>query len=199
MARSVLIVLFIFFYSSDVFACSCSFAWNDSFSRTIKNSEFVALVKIISFDKYLDEDILGHNGKMPYSMTVEIIKKYKGNEKRKKIKILGDNGMLCRPYLSYFKINSYYLVSPNALDNSANTEYDFFSCRTEYLNVDMDSNVALGNYSLIRNQINLDKFENKVKNGDWDILLLSLILSSTILLLLFMRRNIKRKTNSSSN
>ncbi len=132
-------------------------------------------------------------------MTVEIIKKYKGNEKRKKIKILGDNGMLCRPYLSYFKINSYYLVSPNALDNSVNTEYDFFSCRTEYLNVDMDSNVALGNYSLIRNQINLDKFENKVKNGDWDLLLLSLILSSTILLLLFMRRNIKRKTNSSSN
>ncbi|AXT57564.1 hypothetical protein D1815_18090 [Aquimarina sp. AD1] len=131
-------------------------------------------------------------------MTVEIIKKYKGNEQRKKIKILGDNGMLCRPYLSNFKINSYYLVSPNALDNSANTEYDFFSCRTEYLNVDIDSNVALGNYSLIRNQINLDKFENKVKNGDWDILLLSLILSSIILLLLFMRRNIKRKTNRSS-
>ncbi|MBQ4805220.1 hypothetical protein J8L88_20330 [Aquimarina sp. MMG015] len=198
MIRSVLIILFIFFYSSNVFACSCTFAWNDSFSRTIKNSEFVALVKIISFDKYLDEDILGHNGKMPYSMTVEIIKKYKGNEQRKKIKILGDNGMLCRPYLSNFKINSYYLVSPNALDNSANTEYDFFSCRTEYLNVDIDSNVALGNYSLIRNQINLDKFENKVKNGDWDILLLSLILSSIILLLLFMRRNIKRKTNRSS-
>lgn len=196
--RSVLIILFIFFYSSDVFACSCAFAWNDSFSRTIKNSEFVALVKIISFDKYLDQDILGHHGKMPYSMTVEIIKKYKGKEQRKKIKILGDNGMLCRPYLSSFKINSYYLVSPNALDNSANTAYDFFSCRTEYLNVDIDSNVALGNYSLIRNQIDLNKFENKVKNGDWDILLLSLILSSIILLLLFMQRNIKRKTNSSS-
>ncbi len=199
MIRTILIILLISFSSSDALACSCSFAWNDSFSRTVKNSEFVALVKIISFDEYLQDEILDHEGKMPYAMTVEIIKKYKGKEKRKKIKILGDNGILCRPYLSDFEINGYYLISANSLDNSANTEYDFFVCRTEYLKVDIELNKAYGNYSMIRNQISLKTFENKLKNGDWDFVIFGLIGSLIVIVFIIIRRNKKRNTNKINN
>ncbi len=140
-------------------------------------------------------EIFGYDGKMPYSMTVEIIKKYKGKEERRKIKILGDDGMLCRPYLSGFKIGGQYLVAPIPLDNEPNTDYEFFACRTDYLEVDIAKNKAIGNYSLIRKQIDISTFENKLKHGDWDLAIVGSIGSILILSLLILRRNKKRNAN----
>lgn len=169
-------------------ACSCSRAWNDSFKLIAKKSEFVALVKILSFDEYLERGIIDYDEKMPFSMTVEVIQKYKGEEKRKKIKIWGDDGMLCRPYLSDFKINSYYLIAPNPLDNASKTDYDFFSCRTDYLKVDMSTKKAYGKYSLIRHQIDISDFERKLKNGDWDLILIISVLFLVILCLIILQK-----------
>ena len=177
-------------------ACSCSRSWNDSFSKTAKYSEFVALVKVISFDSFLEREFSDDEEKIPYSMTVEIIEQYKGKESRKRITIYGDDGMMCRPYLTDFEINGYYLISPNPLDNSVNTEYDFFACRTEYLEVNIDSNEAYGNYSLIRNKIDLDNFESKLENGDWDLEIIGSIGSLLILSLIIVRINKKRNANN---
>ena len=177
-------------------ACSCSRSWNDSFSKTAEVSEFVALVRVISFDSYLEREFSDYEKKIPYSMTVEIIKKYKGVENRDRITIYGDNGILCRPYLTDFEINGYYLISPNPLDESLNTEYDFFACRTEYLEVDIESNTANGKYSIIRYQINLDTFESKLENGDWDLEIVGSIILLLILTLIIVRRNKKRNANT---
>ena len=166
MVRIILPLLIIFLLPLNALACSCEVAQNDSFSQTTKSSEFVALVKVVSFDEFLEHKIIGHKGKMPYVMTVEIIKKYKGKEDRKTIKIIGDNGSLCRPYLSKFKLNGYYLIAPNALKNTEKADYDFFSCRTEYLKVDMKSNIAHGKYTLKSDQIDLASFEGKMKDGN---------------------------------
>jgi hypothetical protein len=176
-------------------ACSCSSSWNDSFSKTAKTSDFVALVKVLSFDSYLESEYSDDEKKVPYSMTVEIIKKYKGEENRDRITIYGDNGMLCRPYLTDFEINGYYLISPNPINESLNAEYDFFVCRTEYLEVDIESNKAHGKYSMIRYQIDLDTFESKLKNGDWDLVIVGSVGSLLILALIVVRRNKKRNAN----
>ena len=176
-------------------ACSCSRPWNDSFSTTAESSEFVALVKVISFDSYLEREFSDDEEKIPYSMTVEIIKKYKGEENRNRITIYGDNGILCRPYLTDFEINGYYLISPNPLDESLNTEYDFFACRTEYLEVDIESNKAYGKYSMIRYKISLDTFESKLENGDWDLEIVGLLSLLLILTLIIVRKNKKRNAN----
>lgn len=194
--QTLLIISFLVFSSIEILACSCSHSWNDSFRLTAENSEFVALVKIISFDEYLKDEIIGYDGKMPYSMTVEIVKKYKGTESRNRIKVLGDNGALCRPYLSNFEVNSYYLISPNLIDNTADTEYDFFVCRTEYLKVDITTNKAYGNYSMLRKQIDIKTFENKLKWGDWDFAIVCSFGGFSILILLIVvLRKKKRSTN----
>jgi hypothetical protein len=169
-------------------ACSCLFSWNDSFSKTARNSELIALVKIISFDEFLEREIMGFEGKMPYAMTVEVIKKYKGKESRKRIKILGDNGMLCRPYLAEFKINDLYLIAPASLDATPNTEYEFLSCRTDYLKVNMSTNLAYGKYSLIRDQIEIKTFESKLNYGDWDLVLLGLLVILLILIIIILKK-----------
>ncbi|WP_298424500.1 hypothetical protein [uncultured Kordia sp.] len=196
MKQVFLIIVILFFSCSELRACSCSSAWNDSYSKTAEASEFVALVKVISFDSYLEKRFSNDEKMIPYSMTVEIIKKYKGEENRDRITIYGDNGMLCRPYLTDFKINGYYLVSPNPLNQSTNIEYEFFSCWTDYLEVDIKSNKAYGKYSMIRYQIDLDTFESKLKNGDWDIEIVGSIVILLILTLIIVRKIKKRNAST---
>lgn len=193
--RALLTILAAFFFCFQVLACSCSFAWNDSFSRTAKNADFVALVKVLSFDEYLEEGIMGHEGKMPYAMTVEVIKKYKGEEQRRKIRILGDSGASCRPYLSVFEINEYYLISPSPLKETAGTDYCFFSCRTDYLKVEMNLRMAYGKYSMTRNEIDLEAFERNLKNLNRGFLVVGVI-TSLMILILVLRGNRKRKSGN---
>lgn len=194
--RLVFLIIAILFYSSlDLIACNCFRSWNDSFSKTVEASEFVALAKVISFDSYLEKEFSDDEKKVPYSMTVEIIKKYKGEEKRDRITIYGDNGILCRPYLTDFEINEYYLISPNPLGESLNTDYDFSICQTGYLEVNIESSTAYGKYSMIRYQINLDTFERKLENGDWDLEIVGSICFLLILTLIIMTRNKKRNAN----
>lgn len=168
MKHLTLIATFLLFSTMSTFACDCECLDDCSFSVVSKSSGFVALVKVISYDDYLEDKIMGHEGKMPYSMTVEIIKKYKGSETRKTIKIWGDDGKECRPYIANFKIGDYFLIAPNLLrDNKLITEnptdYDFFSCSTDYLKVDMDKKVAYGEYSKDKNEIKLSDFEEEME------------------------------------
>lgn len=161
---------------------------------TVQKSEFVALVKIISFDEYLEGEIPGHEGKMPYAMTAEIIKNYKGDKSKRTIKIFGDNGILCRPYLNDFKIDGYYLVAPYPL-NSKKDEYEFLTCRTDYLSVDISTNKAYGKYSLFHKEIDLNKFENRLKWGVRNILLMGFLLGLIILILVSVLRYNKRNAH----
>jgi len=168
MKQFTLILIFTILSAVSAFACDCGCLDDCSFSVVSKNSEFVALVKIISYDDYLVDDIMGYKGKMPYSMHVEIIKKYKGSEERKTIKIWGDDGKECRPYIATFKIGDYYLIAPSllgekSLKNESPTDYDFFSCSTDYLKVGMDEEIAYGEYSRDVREIKLADFERTIK------------------------------------
>ena len=77
------------------FACSCECNWNCRFGAISDNQEFVALIKVIEYSDYFEYQ----DEKSPYSMTVEVVKKYKGSESRKRIKIWGDNVAL--PFLGH--------------------------------------------------------------------------------------------------
>ena len=158
------------------FACSCECTGDCSFSNISKGSELVALIKVIEYSDFIEEQIDGYDGKMPLSMTVEIIEKYIGSEKRKKIKIWGDNGALCRPYIANFEIGKYYLIAPSLLtetdENGEKNDYDFFSCFTDYLSVDFDKKIAYGDYSKKENKVTLKDFEKEIKsinfkNTEW--------------------------------
>lgn len=168
MKKIILILTISFSTISQLFACDCECVGDCSFSTISNGSEFVALVKVISYDDYLEGDIIGHEGKMPYSMTVEIVKKYKGEETRTKIKIWGDNGAECRPYIANFEIGEYYLIAPNQLGKyklkgEKSTDYDFFNCNTDYLKVDLTQNKAFGKYSRKQSEIDLAIFEKELK------------------------------------
>lgn len=174
--KKTFVILFILLISIKSFACSCECTGDCSFSNISKGSELVALIKVIEYSDFIEEQIDGYDGKMPVSMTVEIIEKYIGSEKRKKIKIWGDNGALCRPYIANFEIGKYYLIAPSLLtetdENGEKNDYDFFSCFTDYLSVDFDKKIAYGDYSKKENKVTLKDFEKEIKsinfkNTEW--------------------------------
>ena len=123
--------------------------------------EFVALVKVIEYSDFLEYEIDGYDNQMPYSMIVEVIQRYKGKEAKKRIKIWGDDGSLCRPYIANFEIGQYYIIAPSLIKEDSEhgkaNDYDFFSCFTDYLTVDIENRMAYGAYSKWRNKIPLDK------------------------------------------
>ena len=153
--------------SFNSFACDCMCKDDCSFSVISNGNEFVALVKVIEYSGFLDREIIGYDKKMPLSMTVEIIEKYKGTESRKRIKIWGDNGNQCRPYISEFEIGECYLIAPNLItynsEIGAKDDYDFFSCSTDYLQVDLENGLAFGEYSKTKNEVLLTTFESELK------------------------------------
>lgn len=160
----LLVTLLISFNS---FACDCDCEGDCSFRAIANNNSLVALVKVIEYTDFLDYEIDGYDKEMPFSMTVEIIKTYKGETSKKQIKIWGDNGILCRPYLSNFEIGKYYLIAPSKIttdsDIGKSGDYDFFACWTDYLAVDFDKKIAYGEYTKGNDQITLKEFESKLK------------------------------------
>ena len=152
--------------SFNSFACDCECEGNCSFSGVASGMEFVALVKVVEYSDFLDYEIDGYDKKMPFSMTVEIVKNYKGIESRKRIKIWGDDGAQCRPYIADFEVGKYYLIAPSKIEYDSEPEqkndYDLFSCYTDYLEVDYEKKMAFGDYSWWRKEISLKNFESKL-------------------------------------
>lgn len=178
MAKQKLFLLIIQIFlctSTYLFACSCSREWNDSFLKTARLSEHVALVKVLSFDAFLDDAFHSKKEKIPFAMTVEVIQNYKGFTEREKITIYGDNGILCRPYLNVFELDAYYLIAPIEYGYEGEQRFEFFVCRTDYLKVNMSSRKVFGNYSLFRNTVSLATFDWQMKHGNWDVELIIIV------------------------
>jgi hypothetical protein len=168
MKLRIIITFLLLTIATCLYSCECQCEDDCSFLKISKTSKFVALVKVISYDNYLPDEILGYKRKMPQSMTVEIIKKYKGSETRQKIKIWGDNGNLCRPYIANFAIDDYFLIAPDSINGKRigieeSTDYDFFSCSTDFLKVDMKTKIAFGEYTKEQDKISLEEFEKTMK------------------------------------
>lgn len=125
-------------------ACQCDY--RGPFLKMSKHTPLVALVKVtkhLSFKNIYDV-------KTPMSMEVEIVEVYKGNESRKTITVWGDNGILCRPYLSEFKEQEYFVIafykSGSFRGNDGEKESDYFIsvCGAYWLNVDYKNSTATG-------------------------------------------------------
>jgi hypothetical protein len=94
------------------------------------------------------------------SMEVQVIEVIKGTERRNTIRIWGDNGALCRPYVSLFPIGTTWLFAISALptktvgeqlktgsekgfiSSSGNKEYAISVCGEFWLKVRHDEAVG---------------------------------------------------------
>jgi len=131
-----------------------------------QKANFVALVKVERYSTFSEFN------EIPLSMEVEVIKTYKGKENRKIIKVWGDNGIQCRPYLSTFKVGQYYVIAFYSIDydieQSGEKKSDYFIsvCGAYWLTIDFNIKTATGDIdskNRIESSITLTKLESKLK------------------------------------
>jgi hypothetical protein len=144
--------------------CTC----NDGgpFLTVAPPTSLVALVKVNKYTSF--RDIQGKN--LPLSMQAEIVDIYKGKETRQQIIVWGDNGAQCRPYLSQFKENNYYVIAFDSI-SSKNTlsrvkEYYISDCGTYWLTVDSVNKIATGRISERSNSLKLYEIMQKLLAND---------------------------------
>ena len=107
------ITILLILVSTRVFACECESAGN--FLNMATNSEVVALIKVAKYNNFIDfsDGITVTDKQQPLSATFEIVELLRGDEQRTEVEVFGDPGNLCRPYIDYLKIGSYYIVALN--------------------------------------------------------------------------------------
>ncbi|MBA9076144.1 hypothetical protein [Rufibacter quisquiliarum] len=115
------------------FSCSCGTAAN--FIRATKKADIIALVKV---QEYQDFFILSaaspESKKQSLSTRVEVIQLLKGKEERKEVKISGDNGILCRPYIDVLKKDQYYVVGLYKGNSEQGEDYYISICGEYWIN-----------------------------------------------------------------
>jgi len=124
-----------------VYPCSCD--WIGPFFKVAKGTDLVALVKIKNYGSF--------SGNIPMSMEVEVMELIKGNDTRRIIKVWGDTGILCCPYLSKFQSDSIWVLSlfksrseeyfrhPDEKDG----DYNISGCGEYYMKVKNDTVIGL--------------------------------------------------------
>lgn len=145
--RTVIIILTVFINLIAVKSFGCDCESQGDFYKVSPNTHLVALVKI---NKYLTfKDI--YDSPTPMSMEVEIREVFKGVDNRKTVKVWGDVGHLCRPYLNQFSVDSLYVIAfqkgekGSEFGHLSETENDYSisNCGEYWLKVNSDSNIEI--------------------------------------------------------
>lgn len=101
--------------------CDCDYIGN--FLVASKNAEAIFIVKVREHGDYISL-----TGTVPTAVSVpttaifEIVKTLKGNSDNKAIRVFGDNGVLCRPYVDVFRKDKYYVVGLQRCDGNERSE-----------------------------------------------------------------------------
>jgi hypothetical protein len=80
-------------------ACTCS--WRGPFAKVALGQELVVYGEVLDYYKH--------------SMEVKVLEVLRGKEDRGTIRIWGDNGALCRPYVESFPIGTRWLFAVSSL------------------------------------------------------------------------------------
>ena len=144
--KTILTIIFLAI-TSLTFACDC--VSQGHFLTVAPKSKLVALVKVNSYLTFKNI----YDKPTPMSMEVEIVKVYFGQETRKTVTVWGDNGNLCRPYLSIFKTDNYYVIAFEQDSKGNPLDYAISNCGDYWLTADNEKKIATGAVSEKQNQI----------------------------------------------
>lgn len=150
--------------------CDCDYIGN--FLTTSKWAELIFIVKVKGHGDYIS--LTGaappDTVRVPSTATFEIIKTFKGKVDKKEIRVFGDNGVLCRPYIDTFKKDKYYLVglyrcTGNERDETAD-DFQITGCGEFWIEYHPESNSVTGRIKNKRRKpttMTLETFEKLLK------------------------------------
>ena len=108
MKNTLLVVILLFGLQERSFSCSC--VWGGSFLKVSNDTSLVDIVAVVKVKRHLN--LKGrYDRKTPMSMEVEVVEVLRGTERRRTIEIWGDNGMMCRSYISEFPEGTTWILA----------------------------------------------------------------------------------------
>jgi hypothetical protein len=120
MKRYFAITLILF---TGCFSLACKCGWNGNFINVAPYEDLVIKAKVIGHSKI--------NSDIEEKMTIEVVKIFKGINKRKRITVIGDDGKSCRPYVSTFKKGNTYYLGLQKVGN----DYEISVCGEYWLSI----------------------------------------------------------------
>jgi hypothetical protein len=109
-------------FTPSAIACSC--AGSDPFVKTAARSDLVVRGKILEYQPEQAEKTPSR----PLAMVVEVKEVLKGKSQSKRLTVLGDNGMICRRYVSEFAIGTEWVLAVSPDMWSKTSELAISSC-----------------------------------------------------------------------
>ena len=100
-------------------ACSCS--WGGPFTKMVLGTDLIVLAEVQSYYRH--------------SMDVTIVEVLKGTETRRVIRVWGDDGALCRPYVSAFPRGTRWTLALKRLREPTAQDYVISICGDFWLEV----------------------------------------------------------------
>lgn len=131
MIKKILFIL-ISFWGISATACDCYYFGGFAYSNQL--ADLVVYGKVIAYDSIGTD----WNPTRKMSIKFQVIEKYRGIDQNEIIEVLGDDGGECRPYISSFKPNEYYVLALNYYGE----QYEISNCGEFHLLV--ENNYAKG-------------------------------------------------------
>jgi hypothetical protein len=108
---------------ADVLTCSC--IWAGSFLTVGPQEELIVRGKVLSY--------------RANAMDVEVYEAFKGDPKAGMLRVWGDNGILCRPYVTSFPLGSEWVFAVRSNPETADGGYVISACGEYAVRVERDS------------------------------------------------------------
>ena len=141
--RKILLTLVGILAWTSAHTCDCDYTGN-----FLEISKDVDAIFIIRVDGYDDDFLAWLFRRNPRAATFEIVKTLKGVADEEEIKVFGDNGMLCRPYIGTFKEDQYYVVAlykcNGMLDGESEDDFSISACGEYWLDYNPTSKTVTG-------------------------------------------------------
>ena len=97
-------------------ACSC--AWAGPFLKVAPTAELILRAKVVGYH--------GRSRDVALAMDVEVHEVFKGVAKASRLRIWGDNGAQCRPYVSGFPVQTEWIFAISRLTREKGVDGDYY-------------------------------------------------------------------------
>jgi hypothetical protein len=114
-------------------ALACRCIWAGPFTKVALATDLVVLADVRSYERH--------------GMDVAVIEVLKGEEVRRTIRVWGDDGALCRPYVATFPRGTRWILALERERETGSSDYAISGCGAFWLSVRSDQ--AVGRVSAV--------------------------------------------------
>lgn len=125
-ASTVMKLLLLLLLPAIAHACTCS--WTGPLLAVAPNADLIVRAKVLRYE--------GNSRGVDLSMHVEVLEMLQGATSSMRIRIWGDNGSQCRPYVSAFPIGTEWIFAIKRMTGDHRGDYSISVCGEYWANVE---------------------------------------------------------------